>query len=117
MHDTNVSILVVSQLFFTLFGSLMNVMIFIILRDVPNLASSSYNVLILNLAFCNLISCTIVKPMASIFISFAYAQVAINPIALECVPILQPLPFSFYLRHGFCSHSEDVEGNRVNAIF
>ena len=24
-----------------------------------------------------------------------------------------PLPFSFYMRHGFCSESEDVEGNRV----
>ena len=27
------------------------------------------------------------------------------------------LPFSHYLRHGFCSESEDVEANRVNVVF
>ena len=36
-----------------------------------------------------------------------------NPIPLEKVRFWHPLPFSLYLRHGFCSESEDVEGNRV----
>ena len=30
------------------------------------------------------------------------------------VPIWNNLLFSLYLMHGFCSESEDVEGNRVN---
>ena len=37
-----------------------------------------------------------------------------NPILFEWVPIWHPLSFLLYLRHGFCSESEDVKGNRVN---
>ena len=40
----------------------------------------------------------------------------INPIPLELVPIWHPLLFSLYLRHGFCSESEDVEANRVKLL-
>jgi len=35
----------------------------------------------------------------------------LNPIRLKWMPIWHPLPFSLYLRHGFCS--EDAEANRV----
>ena len=83
MDEIKTSVLVVSQLFFTLFGSLVNIFLFIIIRDLPDLSSSTYNVLILNLSFCNIINCTIVKPMASIIISYAYTQVCfVNKISL-----------------------------------
>lgn len=75
MEEIKTSVLVVSQLFFTVFGSLVNIFLFIIFRDLPDLSSSTYNVLILNLSFCNIIRCTIIKPMASIFVSYAYTQV------------------------------------------
>ena len=75
MDEQRTSVLVISQLFFTVFGSLANVLVFIILRDLPDLSSSTYNVLILNLTATNLITCTIVKPMSSIFISYAFAEV------------------------------------------
>ena len=75
MEEIKTSLLVVSQLFFTVFGSLVNIFLFIIFRDLPDLSSSTYNVLILNLSFCNIIRCTIIKPMASIFVSYAYTQV------------------------------------------
>ena len=78
MDEIKTSVLVVSQLFFTIFGSLVNIFLFIILRDLPDLSSSTFNVLILNLSFCNLLSCSIVKPMASIIVSYAYAQVIIK---------------------------------------
>ena len=42
-----------------------------------------------------------------------FNQKFLNPITLEWLPIWHPLPFSLYLGHGFCSESEDVEGNRV----
>ena len=73
--EIKTALLVMSQLFFTVFGSLLNVFLFIILRDLPDLSCSTYNVLILNLSFCNILSCTIVKPMASIFVSYAFTQV------------------------------------------
>ena len=78
MEEIKTSVLVVSQLFFTVFGSLVNIFLFIIFRDLPDLSSSTYNVLILNLSFCNIIRCTIIKPMASIFVSYAYTQVLYN---------------------------------------
>ena len=78
MNEEKTSILVISQLFFTVFGSLANIFVFIILRDLPDLSSSTYNVLILNLTATNLIICTIVKPMSSIFISLAFAEVLIR---------------------------------------
>ena len=43
--------------------------------------------------------------------------ILINSIHIEWVPILHPLPFSLYLRHGFRSESEDVMANRVNAFY
>ena len=42
-----------------------------------------------------------------------FVTIHINPIHLEWVPIWHPLSFLLYLRHGFCSESEDVKGNRV----
>ena len=78
MNEEKTSILVISQLFFTVFGSLANIFVFIILRDLPDLSSSTYNILILNLTATNLIICTIVKPMSSIFISLAFAEVLIR---------------------------------------
>ena len=67
--------LVLSQMFFTVFGSLANIFVFIILRDLPSLSSSTYNILLLNLTATNLIICTIVKPMSSVFVSYSFAEV------------------------------------------
>ena len=72
---TRTAMLVLSQMFFTVFGSLANIFVFIILRDLPSLSSSTYNILLLNLTATNLIICTIVKPMSSVFVSYSFAQV------------------------------------------
>ena len=69
------AMLVLSQMFFTVFGSLANIFVFIILRDLPSLSSSTYNILLLNLTAANLIVCTIVKPMSSVFVSYSFAEV------------------------------------------
>ena len=41
---------------------------------------------------------------------------SLNPILRLINPIQfgNPLPFSLYSRHGFCSESEDVNRNRVS---
>ena len=39
----------------------------------------------------------------------------LNPIPLVWLPIWHDLLFSLYLGHGFCSESEDVEGNRFKS--
>ena len=75
MNEVETGILVFSQLSFTIFGSLFNLFLFITLRDLPNLSASTYHVLLVNLSFCNIIICTFIKPVASIFISYAYANV------------------------------------------
>ena len=72
---TLTAMLVLSQMFFTVFGSLANIFVFIILRDLPSLSSSTYNILLLNLTATNLIICTIVKPMSSVFVSYSFAEV------------------------------------------
>ena len=71
------AVLVLSQMFFTVFGSLANIFVFIILRDLPSLSSSTYNILLLNLTAANLIVCTIVKPMSSVFVSYSFAEVSL----------------------------------------
>ena len=69
-------LLVLSQLFFTIFGSIVNLLLFITVRDLPNLSSSMYHVLLINLTFCNLLICTFIKPVTGIYIGYAYAKVS-----------------------------------------
>ena len=76
INEVETGILVLSQLSFTIFGSLFNLFLFITLRDLPNLSASTYHVLLVNLSFCNLLICTFIKPVTSIYISYAFANVS-----------------------------------------
>ena len=67
--------LVMSQMMFTIFGTLANNLVLITLKDLPDLSASSYHILLANMAFTNLIICTIVKPMSSVFVSYSFAEV------------------------------------------
>ena len=68
-------LLVVSQLFFTSFGSLFNLFLFLTLKDLPQLSASTYHILLTNTAAANLFVCTIVKSTGSIYISYAFSKV------------------------------------------
>ena len=43
----------------------------------PGLPCSTYNVVLANLSLANLLVCSIVKPMSSIYVSYAYAKVSL----------------------------------------
>jgi hypothetical protein len=73
--ETDMLLLVISQLFFTCFGSLFNLLLFIILKDLPDLSCSTYHVLLANVTASNLFVCTIVKSVGSIYITYAFAKV------------------------------------------
>ena len=44
-------------------------------------------------------------------------KINFNPILIEWVPIRHPLPFSLYMRHLFCSESEDVKRIGLRYLF
>ena len=44
-------------------------------RDLPNLASATFYVLLANVAVCNLVICTLVKTILSIYLGYAYLKV------------------------------------------
>ena len=75
MEEREAGLLVLSQLLFTLLGSMVNIFLGITLRDLPNLPASTYHVLLANLAAANLLTCTLAKPIASVFISYAFLKV------------------------------------------
>lgn len=76
MKELEATILILSQLFFTIIGSLCNLLLFITVRDLPNISSSTYHVLLINLSFCNIIICAFFKPVCGIYISFAFSSVS-----------------------------------------
>jgi hypothetical protein len=77
MNERETGLLVLSQMSFTIFGSLFNLFLFITLRDLPNLAASTYHVLLVNLSFCNILICTFIKPVTSIYVGYAFAKVSL----------------------------------------
>ena len=96
MSELRATALVLSQLLFTVFGAMVNIMlgitlrlllllivviiavVLVIPRDLPNLASATFYVLLANVAVCNLVICTLVKTILSIYLGYAYLKVT-NP--------------------------------------
>ena len=77
MEELRAVLLILSQLFFTLVGSIANVLLGITLRDLPKLTCSTYYVLLANVTICNLLVCAFVKTILSIYIAYAYLKVNI----------------------------------------
>ncbi|XP_023349697.1 uncharacterized protein LOC111718359 [Eurytemora carolleeae] len=73
-NEVETCILALSQLLFSVLGTMLNNLILNTVKDTPGLPSSTYHVLLLNLSLCNLLVCSIVKPMSGIYISYAYAR-------------------------------------------
>ena len=77
-----------SQLSFTVFGTIFNNILFNALKETPGIPASNYHVLLLNLTLSNLLVSNIVKPMSSIYISYAFAKVAIAVFSIDTLFIL-----------------------------
>ena len=72
MSEVRAGVLVLSQLCFTLVGSVANTALGITLRDLPGLASTTHHVLLANVCVANLVSCTLVKTVLSIYVGYAF---------------------------------------------
>ena len=60
-------------------------------RDLPNLASATFYVLLANVAVCNLVICTLVKTILSIYLGYAYLKVT-NAIVIKIPKIIDSGP-------------------------
>ena len=69
------SVLVLSQMSFTCFGTLLNNLLLITLKDLPDISASTYHVLLANLVVTNLFTCTVIKPGTAVYIGYAYSKV------------------------------------------
>lgn len=67
--------LVLSQMSFTCVGTLLNNLLLITLKDLPDISGSTYHVLLANIAVTNLFTCTVLKPASAVYIAYAYAKV------------------------------------------
>ena len=67
--------LVLSQMSFTCVGTLLNNLLLITLKDLPDISGSTYHVLLANIAATNLFTCTVLKPATAVYIAYAYAKV------------------------------------------
>ena len=75
MQRGETTLLIFSQLFFTLVGAVVNIVLGITLRDLPDLSCSTYYVILANISVCNLVICTFVKTILSIYVSYAFVKV------------------------------------------
>ena len=76
MDQLRAGLLVVSQLFFTLVGSVANIVLGITLRDLHNSSCGTYYVLLANVTMANVLVCTFVKTILSIYVSYAFLKVS-----------------------------------------
>lgn len=67
--------LVLSQMSFTCVGTLLNNLLLITLKDLPDISASTYHVLLANMVVTNLFTCTVIKPATAVYIGYAYAKV------------------------------------------
>ena len=103
MQTGETSLLIFSQLFFTLFGALVNIVLGITLRDLPDLSCSTYYVILANISVCNLVICTFVKTILSIYVSYAFIKVGQTSSLQPQVPGI----FNFrMLRKSTCSSAQ-----------
>ena len=75
MQTGQTTLLIFSQLAFTLLGAIVNIVLGITLRDLPNLSCSTYYVILANISVCNLVISTFVKTILSIYVSYAFIKV------------------------------------------
>ena len=68
------AVLLLSQMLFTCVGTLMNNLLLVTLKDLPDLSASTYHILLTNLGLANLFVCTVLKPASGIYIAYAYAK-------------------------------------------
>ena len=59
------------------------IVVVVILRDLPNLASATFYVLLANVTVCNLLICTLVKTILSIYLGYAYLKVTIGIVTIR----------------------------------
>ena len=93
-NQTNILLtsgLVMSQMMFTIFGTLTNNLVLITLKDLPDLSASSYHILLANMAFTNLVICTILKPASAVYIGYSFAKVS-----LKLININSEMVINFY---------------------
>jgi len=58
------------------------VLLFIVLKDLPELSASTYHILLANVTASNLFVCTFIKSVGSIYISYAFAR-GVDSVAFE----------------------------------
>ena len=58
------------------------IVVVVIPRDLPNLASATFYVLLANVTVCNLLICTLVKTILSIYLGYAYLKVTIENLTI-----------------------------------
>ena len=73
--EIGTAIIVLSQMSFTCLGTLINNLLLVTLKDLPEMSASTYHVLLANLGLVNIFVCTILKPATGIYIGYAYAKV------------------------------------------
>ena len=67
-------IIVLSQMTLAFLGAFLNSLLLVTLKDLPDLCASTYHVLLANLCFSNIFTCTVLKPVTGIFTGYAYAK-------------------------------------------
>ena len=65
----------------------------ITLRDLPGLASTTHHVLLANVCVANLVSCTLVKTVLSIYVGYAFLtdKGEVDLRTLRAIRVLRPL--------------------------
>ena len=69
------TVLALSQMSFVCFGTLLNNLLLITLKDLPHMSLTTCHVLLANIAITNLVNCTVLKPATAVYIAYAYAKV------------------------------------------
>ena len=73
-----VAVLVSSQMVYCILGLVLNNIVFVTLKDQPGLKATFINVMLCHLCFVNLMVCTFVKPIASVYVAYAHAMVSMH---------------------------------------
>ena len=72
------AVLVASQMAYCVLGMVANNIVFVTLKDRPGVKASLINVILCHLCFVNLMICTFIKPIASVYVAYAHATVSLD---------------------------------------
>ena len=75
---SEVAVLVASQMAYCVLGMVANNIVFVTLKDRPGIKASLMNVILCHLCFVNLMICTFIKPIASVYVAYAHAIVSLE---------------------------------------